>query len=370
MRSLRPTILEIDLSNIAHNVKELKKYAGKAELMAVVKANAYGHGVVPVARIAIEQGASWLGVATVGEGIELRKAGFLEPILILGGILPEESQLCKEYELDVTVSSRFFLKRLIDLSADSGILNVHLKIDTGMHRLGIIPRETASVAKMLAENGKIKVRGIWTHFPIAASQDRSFSENQINQFEECVKQVECIIGEIPYKHTANSAGVINLFQSHFNLVRPGLGLYGYHDEPHLAEKINLKPAMSWRTKITSLREVPKEEGVSYGLTYVTKRKTKVATLPVGYADGYNRLLSNRGEVLVRGKRAKIIGRVCMDQTMIDVTDIKGVEEGDDVILLGRQGQEFISIYEMCEWLGTIPNEILTTISVRVPRLYK
>lgn len=369
MISMRPTITEIDLDSIGYNVRQFKGIISDAELMAVIKADGYGHGAIEVAWEAIKNGATWLGVATAKEGIQLREAGLKIPVLVLGGITPEEIIDCNYNDIDVAVYSNNFLKQL---DRYSGIfrrpLNIHLKIDTGMHRIGIQPKDLRFFAKELKDRKHMNTRGIFTHFPNAAG-DKEFSNQQIKEFMDCVNLAEEILGKVPYKHTANSAAAINLIESHFNLVRIGLGLYGYHDEVWLKEKLELRPALTWKTKITSIRKVKKGNRVGYGRTYMVDRDSKIATIPVGYADGYKRILSNNGFVLVKGRRVRIAGRVCMDQTMVDVTDVPGVCEGDEVILIGKQGNEEISMYEMCQWADTIPNDILVSIKDRVDRVY-
>lgn len=369
----RPTVLEIDLDCIAHNVRELKRLAPQAQLMATVKANAYGHGAVQVSRVALANGATWLGVATVEEGMELRRAGLKVPILVFSGLLPHQISACIQYDLDCALAGKNFISQikpvLMGLPAGKRLF-VHLKIDTGMHRLGILPKDLEVLLAELKRLPQVSVRGIWTHFAESASRDKSFSLKQLAIFQQCVEIVENSLGQIPLKHAANSGAVINLPQSHYNLIRPGLGIYGYYDERHLAELVYLKPALTWKTRIISVREIPPGETVSYGRTYEATGHMKIATLPVGYADGYKRLLSNQGQVLIRGERANIIGRICMDQTMVDVTFIEGIKEGEEVVLLGTQGGKDLSIYEMCKWAQTIPYEILVSISGRVQRIYK
>lgn len=369
----RPTVLEIDLDCIAHNVRELKRLAPQAQLMATVKANAYGHGAVQVSRVALANGATWLGVATVEEGMELRRAGLKVPILVFSGLLPHQISACIQYDLDCALAGKNFISQikpvLMGLPAGKRLF-VHLKIDTGMHRLGILPKDLEVLLAELKRLPQVSVRGIWTHFAESASRDKSFSLKQLAIFQQCVEIVENSLGQIPLKHAANSGAVINLPQSHYNLIRPGLGIYGYYDERHLAELVYLKPALTWKTRIISVREIPPGETVSYGRTYEATGPMKIATLPVGYADGYKRLLSNQGQVLIRGERANIIGRICMDQTMVDVTFIEGIKEGEEVVLLGTQGGKDLSIYEMCKWAQTIPYEILVSISGRVQRIYK
>ena len=342
-------------------------------MMATVKANAYGHGAVQVSRVALANGATWLGVATVEEGMELRRAGLKVPILVFSGLLPHQISACINYDLDCALAGKNFISQikpvLMGLPAGKRLF-VHLKIDTGMHRLGILPKDLEVLLAELKRLPQVSVRGIWTHFAESASRDKSFSLKQLAIFQQCVEIVENSLGQIPLKHAANSGAVINLPQSHYNLIRPGLGIYGYYDERHLAELVYLKPALTWKTRIISVREIPPGETVSYGRTYEATGHMKIATLPVGYADGYKRLLSNQGQVLIRGERANIIGRICMDQTMVDVTFIEGIKEGEEVVLLGTQGGKDLSIYEMCKWAQTIPYEILVSISGRVQRIYR
>ena len=369
MISTRPTVAEIDLNSIGYNVRQFKHNSSDAELMAVIKADGYGHGAIEVAWEAIKNGATWLGVATAKEGIQLRRAGFKTPILVLGGITPEEIIDCSYNDIDVAVYGKNFIGQLDGYSnIFRKPLNIHLKIDTGMHRIGVLPEDLDAFVKELGNRKYINTRGIFTHFPNAAG-DEEFSNQQLAEFADCVNLTEKVLGEIPYKHTANSAAAVNLIGSHFNLVRVGLGLYGYHDEIWLGEKLEIRPALTWKTKVTSTREIKLGNRVGYGRTYLVNRDSRIATIPIGYADGYKRILSNNGFVLIKGQRARIAGRVCMDQTMVDITDIPDVVEGDEVVLIGKQGDEKISMYEMCEWADTIPNDILVSIKERVDRTY-
>lgn len=366
---LRPTILEVNLKNIAYNINQFKKIIKKSIFMGVVKANAYGHGVIEISKIAIENGVKWLCVATIEEGIEIREAGIRVPILILGGILPEQVSVCAKYNLDITISSMNFFRRL-KKHLNNNLINVHLNIDTGMHRIGITLSEIIKFISLFKKMKSIKLVGIWTHFPTADSIEQDFSLKQIRLFSNLASRIKETYGKVILIHAANSSAVINLPQSHFDMVRIGLGMYGYYDAEFLKTKINLKPAVTWKSKIISIREIDKGIGIGYGKTYITKRKTKIATLPVGYADGFNRLLSNVGQVIVNRERANIIGRICMDQSTIDVTDVPNVKEGDDVVLIGKQGSSNINIYEICQWIHSIPNEVLVNISKRVHRVYK
>ena len=367
----RPTLLEVSLDNIAHNTRFFKSTIGSTELMAVVKANAYGHGVMQIARTCLENGASWLGVATVEEGLELRNGGFDAPILVFCGILPGQIPVCKKYGLDITIQDKYFLENFKDGGIKlSGPINAHLKIDTGMHRLGVFQDEITDFLIGSKQFPEINIRGIWTQFPEAGAQDKSFTKEQIRLFDKCVKLAESVLGrEIEYKHAANSTAIINHKDSHYNIARPGLGLYGYHDGSPLFDDADILPAIRWVSKIISIRDLGKGESISYGRTYTTKKPLRVATIPLGYADGYNRLNSNCGQVLFRGVKTKILGRVCMDQTMIDITGFENVRQGEEVVVLGKQGSSEISIYDMQSLLGTIPYEILVNISSRVKRVY-
>ena len=367
----RPTILEVNLESIAKNTRKLKKIVGDVELMAVVKADAYGHGFEAVSRICLKNGATWLGVATIDEAIKLRDKGFLEPILVFSGLLPKNLEICEKYNIDVTIQDRFFFRnyKISGIKLLKG-LNIHLKIDTGMHRLGILPRE---IPEFLEESKKFRefsIRGIWTHFPEAGNENKSFTNNQIRLFNKCIKKSESILKKnIKYKHSANSAAILNHKNSYYNMVRPGLGIYGYYDEQHLSKKAVLLPAMRLLSKIVAIRNIDKGESISYGRTYTAKKTMKIATVPIGYADGYNRLNSNCGYVLLRGNRTKVVGRVCMDQIMIDVSDFKDLQHGEEIVLLGRQGSEEISIYEMMKILDTIPNDILVNFGKRIDKVY-
>lgn len=369
---IRPTVLEIDLKKIEENVIQFKKILKRLDFMAVVKANAYGLGAIEISRLAIRGGAKYLGVATIEEGIEIRKGGINDiPILILGGILPQQFSICSRYRLNLTISSLSFFEKLCSLIDYDSSIDLHLKVDTGMHRIGISPEEIHSFLSLFNRHRKnLKLNGIWTHFPSADSLDRSFSLGQIKRFKEVVDIVKDNIDNQIIIHTANSAATINLPESYFDMVRIGLGLYGYYDNLDFRNIIPLQPAVTWKTRVVCIKQIRKGESIGYGRTFITKRDSVIGTIPVGYADGYDRLLSNKGFVMVNGRRADIVGRVCMDQTMIDLTEIPDVGEETEVILLGGCVDNSVSMYSLCELLGTIPNEILVKISQRVPRVYK
>jgi alanine racemase len=370
---MRPTRAEVDLSAIASNVKLACRLAGPAtKVMAVVKADAYGHGAVAVARTALEAGAARLGVAIPEEAIPLRAAGIACPILVLGPIAPEQADLVAAHGLDQCVSDLSQAEALSRAARGSGrVLDLHVKVDTGMGRVGIRPREVREVAEKILALPSVRLAGLMTHFAEAEAEEPDFAREQLARFAEAARDVSAVLqGGMPIRHAANSAALLFLPQARLDLVRPGIMLYGCHPRGrrHPAEPA-LRPALRLRTAISQLKDVPRGAGVSYGRTFVASRDIRVATLPIGYADGVGRLLSNRGHVLLRGRRVPIIGRVCMDMTMVDVTDLPEVSVGDEAVLIGRQGAEEITADEVAELQGTISYEILCRIGPRVPRVY-
>ncbi len=367
----RPTFCSIDLEAVRWNFRQARKKVGPGvKILSVVKADAYGHGAMQVARVLEDEGSYGFGVATLEEGIELRKGGLQSPVLILAGIYPEQIDELLEYRLTPTVCEVEALRLLERLARKRGVsLPFHLKVDTGMGRLGFLPSEINSLISELAGIKALKLEGVFSNFSQAERADGDYTQGQVETFKNVVKGLKAQGHHPRLIHLANSAAVIALPSSYFTMVRPGLVLYGVYPSRDMARRLSLKPILTWKTHILQLKRVPKGAGISYGRTFVTKRESLIAILPVGYADGYHRLLSNRGSVLVRGKRAPIVGRICMDLTMIDVTDIRGVKQGDEVVLLGKQGADRISADEMARWAETISYEILTSISARVPRVH-
>ncbi|TAJ78702.1 alanine racemase [bacterium] len=367
----RPTFCSIDLEALRWNFRQVRKKVGRpVKVLSVVKANAYGHGAVQVARALEDEGSYGFGVATLEEGIELRKGGLQSPVLILAGIYPEQIEELLEYHLTPTICEVEALRLLERLARKRGVsLPFHLKVDTGMGRLGFLPSEIDSWMPELAGIKALKLEGVFSNFSQAERADGDYTQGQVETFKNVVKGLKAQGHHPRLVHLANSAAVIALPSSYFTMVRPGLVLYGIYPSRDMARRLSLKPVLTWKTRILQLKRVPKGAGISYGRTFVTKRESLIAVLPVGYADGCHRLLSNRGTVLVRGKRAPIVGRICMDLTMIDVTDIRGVKQGDEVVLLGKQGADRISADEMARWAETISYEILTSISARVPRIH-
>ncbi|MBS3811043.1 MAG: alanine racemase [Halanaerobiales bacterium] len=368
----RPVWAEVNLDNIKFNLKQVKINVPEDTLiMAVVKADAYGHGVLPVAKAAVEAGADRLAVALPEEGRELREGGFELPIQILGEVLSEQIPILIRYDLIPTVSKLESAERLDELAGEKGLLKeVHVKIDTGMGRIGVFPEDAVNFIKRVNSFKHLEVEGLMTHFAKADEEDKQYTYNQWDLFQMVIDKLEEENINIPIKQAANSATIIDLPEMALNMVRPGIMMYGLRPSHEVDEDFQLKPVLSWKAKIIYLKEVPPKTGISYGATYITEKKAKIATIPMGYADGYSRLLSNKGEVLIKGQRAPIRGRICMDQFMVDVTNIKDVDVGDEVILIGQQGNEEFSATDMADIIGTINYEITCDITKRVPRIYK
>ncbi len=369
---MRPTRAEIDLSAIAANVALACRLAGRGtEVMAVVKADAYGHGAVPVARTALDAGATWLGVATPEEAIPLRGAGIASRILVLGPVAPEQADLVAAHDLDQCVSDPGQAEVLNRAGRGGGrVLALHLKVDTGLGRVGVQPRDVRGAAERIRALSSVRLLGLMTHFAEAEAEDPAFACEQLVRFAEAARDLAAAGIPVPIRHAANSAALLFLPDARLDLVRPGIMLYGCHPRgrQHPAQPM-LRPTLRLRTAISQIHDVARGESVSYGRTFVAPRDLTVATLPAGYADGVGRLLSNRGHVLIRERRVPIVGRVCMDMTMVDVTNLPEVSVGDEAVLIGRQGTEEISADEVAEVQGTISYEVLCHIGPRVPRVY-
>ncbi|HEX9021610.1 MAG TPA: alanine racemase [Nitrospirota bacterium] len=366
----RPTAAMIDLCALDHNFEEVKRRVGGRKILAVVKAQAYGHGAVRVSRRLLALGADMLGVALVEEGKELRDAGIDAPILVMGAMFPEQAAAAVSLRLTPAIFTPSLAQALSDAArALKTKAAVHVKIDTGMGRIGVSPEGAPRLIAEMKKMDGLEVRGLMTHFADADLRDKQFASKQMGRFETLIKALEASGIDIPVRHAANSAAVLDFGRALFTMVRPGLMLYGYNPLEAGAEAADLRPALSLVTRIAFLKTVPAGTPISYGRTFVTERESVIATLPIGYADGYGRGLSNKGEALVRGARARVAGRVCMDMCMIDVTGIPGVREGDKVVLIGSQGGERITADELAAKTGTIAYEVLCGVSSRVPRIY-
>ncbi len=369
----RPVWAEVDLDSIRHQIHTVRRQVGDdPEIMAVVKADGYGHGAVPVSRAALQAGAERLAVALPEEGMELRASGIEAPIQVLGEALGEQLRLLVEYDLIPTICREDSYKKLSEKAQDEGVeLSAAIKVDTGMGRIGVSPDELPSYLRRVSSAPGLNVDSIMTHFATADEADKEYTREQYSRFRRAIEEADkegLKIKEIKCQ-VANSATIIDMPEYSLDIVRPGIMLYGLHPSRQVNQDFPLKPVMSLKARIVYLKTVQPGTSISYGATYVTEEEKKIATLPLGYADGYPRHLSNKGEVLVNGTRAPIRGRVCMDQIMIDVSHISGVQTGDDVILIGGESDDEISATELAEKVGTINYEIVSRLGSRVPREY-
>ncbi len=364
---------EIDLDAIAYNTREIKKLTGSnVEMMGVVKADAYGHGVLEVVRTLLDNGVTQLAVSMLDEAIQIRKMGIDVPILILSYTDPARADEVIRNEVTQTVFSLDLAEALSAAAVRLGRnAKVHVKVDTGMSRVGFMPGHTA--VKNIMEMAKmpgIEIEGIFTHFASADEADRSYTMMQFDRFMSLCSELEKAGIHIPVRHACNSAGTLQYPEMHLDMVRPGIILYGLYPSREVQWKIDLKPAMTLKANVIYVKDVDRDVCISYGRTFRTTRKSRIATVPIGYADGYTRLMSNKGKMLVNGEFAPVVGRICMDQCMLDVTDLKHeVHVGDEVVIFGRQNGASISVDEIAEQVGTINYELVCIIGKRIPRVY-
>ncbi len=366
----RPTWVEIDLGAIANNTRRILARIGPGvELMAVLKADAYGHGAVKVARTVLNSGGHWLGVACLGEAIELRRAGITAPILNLGFTPAWQARDAVRHQVTSTVFALDVAEALARAGRDLGRpAGVHVKVDTGMGRLGLLPEEaTPFVARLQGMEGLV-VDGLFSHLAAADEGDLSYTRMQLERFASVVAALRAQGTLPPRLHIANSAAALRLPESHYNLVRVGIALYGLSPSAETSCPPDFTPALAFKCQVAQVKELPPGSAIGYGCTYRTTRRSRIAVIPVGYADGFRRAPRTWEYVLVRGQRAPLVGRVCMDQTMLDVTDIPGVREGDEVVLIGTQGREALSVDDVARQLGTINYEVISQILARVPRI--
>ncbi|MFQ5671542.1 MAG: alanine racemase [Nitrospinales bacterium] len=374
----RATLAEIDLSALRRNLSALRSALGVGvDIMAVVKADAYGHGAVPCARAALEAGATSLGVGVIEEGIELRESGIRAPVLVMSGVAANEIDDLLHHDLATTVYTQSLVQALSKRAAQAGKHpRIHIKVDTGMTRLGISTNDLLCLAENARDCGNLEIEGVCTHFSSADEEDDAYTLQQLSRFEAALGELQAAGIRAPQIHCANSAAILKYPQSRFNLVRPGLILYGALPspalQPYLEPVFGGEPpasVMRLKSKIILIKQTARGTPLSYGRKYVTQRDSLIATLPIGYADGLTRTLSGKMQVIVRGKKAPQVGAVCMDMILIDVTDIPGVEVDDEVIIFGGQGEQRIRVEETAAWGGTIPYEILCAVGKRVPRIY-
>ncbi len=361
---------EVDLDAVTGNLRRLRFLAGEGRgVMAIVKANAYGHGAVPIAWHLASQGVTMLGVGDSQEAMELRQAGLSIPVLILGAVVHGELPDVLAHDIAVTVHSAERV-RVLEREARRvrRCASVHLKVDTGMGRLGCAPRRAVDVARLIAASEHLRLDGLCTHFASVGPDDDGFTAQQLSRFEEISAAVAAAGIPLPPRHASATGAILTRTAAHLDLVRPGLGLYGLAPTPALRE--GLQPALSLRTQVIFLKDFAPGTPIGYGREHVTSRRTRIATLPVGYNDGYAFRLGGRGEVLVRGRRAPVVGRVSMDYLTVDVGHVPGVSVGDEVVLLGRAGPEEVSAQELADRAGTIVYEVLTRLGKRVTRVYR
>lgn len=365
---LRPVWAEVNLQTLRENYIKLQAYT-QSEMMPIVKADAYGHGVIPVVKTLIACGARRFGVAILEEALELKKVYPEVSVMIIGATDAAESDTLVREGI---IPAIFQLSQAQALSEAAVKQNrtakLHLKIDTGMNRIGFRETDLATIFK-IAELPNLDIEGIFTHFAASDQNDLSFAREQLKLFQCIYDKLKSAGLKIPIRHTANSAAILQFPESHFELVRPGIVLYGLPPSAQIGGNVGLEPVLSWKAKISHIKTINTGETVSYGRTFQAAYPTSVATVPVGYADGLRRSLSNHGEMLIHGKRSMMIGRVCMDQTMLEVTKINNVNVGDVVTILGKDGYEQITATEMATWLGTINYEVTCGIAKRVPRVY-
>lgn len=366
-------VAEIDVDAITHNYRQIKKsipsYTG---IMAVVKADAYGHGAVEVAQILQKEEVDYLAVAIAAEGAQLREVGITRPILVLGYTSAASVGVLIENDLTQTIFSYEMAKYIsYEASKLEKKVKIHIKVDTGMGRIGFLPHPT-SIEEIVEINKlpNIEIEGIYTHFSSADEEEQAYTRKQNSIFNGFLKELGQVGIEVPIVHAANSAAIIMHQYTHSNMVRLGISLYGhYPSEIARSYPVGLVPTMSLKTQVVHIKKVPKDQPIGYNRNYTTEHMTKIATIPIGYADGYSRGLSNKGRVLIRGEYAPIIGNICMDQFMVDVTHIKYVAVGDEVILFGKQNSNEITVEEIADILNTINYEVICMIGKRIPRIY-
>lgn len=367
--AVRPTQVEVYLPHLTANYRAIEARVRPARVMVIIKANAYGHGLVAVARHMVDVGAGYLGVAYLEEGILLREQGITAPILVLGGSLGSQVPLFLDYDLTLTVSSLEKLDQIQHAARERGtVARVHLKIDTGMERIGVHYYSARPLLEAALACDHCFVEGIYSHFANADAADLTSARLQLQRFQEVLAFYEEKGVRPPLRHIANSGAILQLPESHLDMVRAGILLYGVYPSAAVPRTVVVQPALSWKSRVVYFKVVQPGHAVSYGSTWEPEQMTRMVTVPVGYGDGYFRRHSNRASVLIREKRCPVVGHVCMDQMMVNI-GWETAYPGDEVVLLGGQGEAMITADDLAEWAGTIPYEVLTNINTRVPRIY-
>jgi alanine racemase len=363
------TVAEINLDNLRYNYRLISQKVAPAKVMAVIKADAYGHGALAVGRTLAEAGAQYFAVARVSEAVELRQAGFYQPLLIFGSLFPDEMEVALQQGCRITLASENDLANLLKICAASRLnARVHLKIDTGMGRVGILVNEAREFIKKAASRSEIFIEGIYTHFATADSADKTFALWQLEQFKKLRSAIINDGLQIPYFHAANSGAILDLPETFFDMVRPGIALYGHYPTTETSESLPIRPVMTLKTRVVAIRRLPPGSSISYGRRYITQQETAIAVLPIGYADGISRKFTNIGKVMLNGKYYPIAGTVTMDQIMVDVGD-DPIAIGDTAYFWGESPHGVISATKVAAEIGTIAYELCCAVSRRVPRVY-
>lgn len=365
---MRPSYLQINLDNLIHNLRAIRKHCGNTRIMAAVKANAYGHGLIECAKTLEKEQIDYFGVAFIEEAIELREAGIQTPILTLGGISGRQVDLYLDYNIDVLASSVSKLEQIERIAKSRNcIANIHIKIDTGMERIGVHYYSNAvkDIIEKATYSNSLRLRGISSHFATAESADQTFMNTQRTRFLECIETHSNILPKDIIRHIANSGGILSSKENHLDMVRPGKMLYGIRVAEHLDNIVDIKQCIELHSEVAYFKVVKKGNSVSYGQTWTAQEDTRVVTIPVGYGDGIPRSLSNKGHVIIRGKKYPIVGTICMDQFMVNIGPQGEAYNGDKVILIN----EDLSVYDMANRINTEPLEVLTHLNSRLPRVY-
>ncbi|MCX6175034.1 MAG: alanine racemase [Ignavibacteriales bacterium] len=366
---IRPTRLEIDLKILSDNFNKIKKFVSPAKMMPILKANAYGHGLVRVARLMQELKSDCVGVAVLEEGILLREQGITIPILVLGGIWGNQIPLFLKHDLTITASSIGKLNQIDELASMMKTkAKVHLKIDTGMERIGVHYYTAEKFLDAAVKCKNIRIDGIYSHLANSELRDTSYTRTQLERFHDVLKFFEKHSIEMPLRHIANSGAILQMSEANLDMVRPGILLYGVYPSQEIPQTIKVHPALTWKSLVVYFKIIKAGHPVGYGLTWKPEHDIRAVTIPLGYGDGYLRSMTHKAEVLIRGKRYPVVGSISMDQIVVNIENDSAFN-GDEVILIGQDGSNKITVEELADWAGTIPYEILTNINTRVPRVY-